>query len=94
MKHLTVRDLNRRTASVLDALERGESFAVQRSGKVIGFLTQTRPEPERKPDWRAHFARLHDRSKTETAELLSEFEAERRRARSHEAARPSRATSS
>ena len=90
MKQLTVRDLNRRTASVLDALERGETFAVRRSGKVIGFLTQTRPDAERKPDWRAHFARLQDRSKTEAAKLISEFEAERRRARSHEAGKPSR----
>ena len=55
MKTLTVRDLNRNTASVLDALERGEAFEVRRSGRTVGYLTQTPPPPERKPNWKAHF---------------------------------------
>ena len=55
MKTLTMRDLNRKTATVLDALERGETFELRRNGKAVGYLTHTPPEPERKPDWRRHF---------------------------------------
>ena len=34
MKTITMRDLNRRTAGVLDALERGEAFELHRNGKA------------------------------------------------------------
>jgi antitoxin (DNA-binding transcriptional repressor) of toxin-antitoxin stability system len=56
MKTLTMRDLHRKTATVLDALERGESFEIRRNGRVVGYLTQAAPPPERKPDWTAYFA--------------------------------------
>ncbi len=36
MRMLTMRDLNRKTASVLDAVERGETFELRRNGRVVG----------------------------------------------------------
>lgn len=55
MKTLTMRDLSRKTAGVLDTLERGETFELRRNGRVVGFLTQAPPAPERKPNWAEHF---------------------------------------
>jgi antitoxin (DNA-binding transcriptional repressor) of toxin-antitoxin stability system len=86
MKTLTVRDLNRHTASVLDALEKGASFEVRRNGRAVGYLTQTAPAPERKPDWKAHFARLRQRSAKNDAKVLKEFEDSRRRLAAREKA--------
>lgn len=85
MKTLTMRDLNRKTASVLDALERGECFEVHRNGKVIGYLTHS-PPPERKPDWKAHFDWLRQQPKDRGETLLAEFEEDRRRLRAREQA--------
>jgi antitoxin (DNA-binding transcriptional repressor) of toxin-antitoxin stability system len=79
MKTLTMRDLNRKTASVLDALERGESFELHRNGKAVGYLTRTAPPPERKPDWQAHFDWLKRQPKGRGKSLLAEFEEDRRR---------------
>lgn len=81
MKALTVRELNRRTAAVLDAVERGESFELRRNGKAVGFLTRAAPRPEGKPDWRSHFEWLRGRPKSRGARLMAEFEEERRRLR-------------
>lgn len=86
MKTLTMRDLNRQTASVLDALERGETFELHRNGKAIGYLTHTAPPPERKPDWKAHFEWLKRRPKNRGKNLLAEFEEERRRQGSRDTA--------
>ena len=86
MKTLTTRDLNRRTASVLDALERGESFEVRRNGHAVGYLTQTPPAPDRKPDWKEHFAWLRRQSVKANASLLEEFEDSRRRLAAREKA--------
>jgi antitoxin (DNA-binding transcriptional repressor) of toxin-antitoxin stability system len=86
MKKLTMRDLNRKTASVLDALERGETFELHRNGKAIGYLTHTAPPPERKPDWKAHFEWLRRQPKPQSAALLAEFEEDRRRLRTREKA--------
>jgi antitoxin (DNA-binding transcriptional repressor) of toxin-antitoxin stability system len=86
MKTLTTRELNRQTASVLDALERGESFELRRKGRAIGYLTQTAPVAERKPDWKAHFARLRRRSAKADASLIKEFEDSRRRLAAREKA--------
>jgi antitoxin (DNA-binding transcriptional repressor) of toxin-antitoxin stability system len=86
MKKLTVRGLNRRTASVLDALERGESFELFRRGRVVGYLTQTAPAPERKPDWKAHFDWLRRRSTKDDAKVIKEFEDSRRRLAAREKA--------
>ena len=55
MKPLTMRDLSRKTAGVLDALERGETFELRRKGQAVDFLTQAPPAPERKPNDRARF---------------------------------------
>jgi antitoxin (DNA-binding transcriptional repressor) of toxin-antitoxin stability system len=54
MKTLSMRDLNRQTARVLDALERGENFEIHRNGKAVGYLTHTAPPSEPKLDWKAH----------------------------------------
>ena len=84
MKTLTVRDLNRNTASVLDALERGETFEVRRSGRAVGYLTQTPPPPERKPNWKAHFDWLRQQRSKQDKSLLAEFEEDRRRLRARD----------
>jgi antitoxin (DNA-binding transcriptional repressor) of toxin-antitoxin stability system len=55
MKTLTMRDLNRKTATVLDAVGRGEVFELRRNGKAIGYITHTPPAPPGKPDWKVHF---------------------------------------
>jgi len=86
MKTLTTRELNRQTASVLDALERGESFELRRNGHAVGYLTQNAPLPEQKPDWKAHFAKLRQRSIRKDAKLLKEFEQSRRRLAAREKA--------
>lgn len=85
MKTLTVRDLNRKTASVLDALERGEAFELRRNGKAIGYLTHTPPLPERKPDWKAHFEWLKKR-RSRGGGFVEDLEEERRQLRAREIA--------
>ena len=90
MKTITMRDLNRKTASVLDAVESGETFELRRNGRAVGYISRTPPIPEREPDWHAHFARLKKRNKESDAEILREFEEERRRlaAREHDLSNP------
>ncbi len=78
MKMLSMRELNRKTASVLDAVERGESFELRRNGKAVGYLTRTPPTPQRRPDWKAHFDWLRKKSTKDDIEALAEFEQERR----------------
>ncbi len=79
MKLLTMRDLNRKTASVLDAVERGETFELRRNGRAVGYITRTPPTPQRKPDWKAHFDWLRQNATKNDIETLTEFEQERRR---------------
>jgi antitoxin (DNA-binding transcriptional repressor) of toxin-antitoxin stability system len=79
MKLLTMRELNRKTASVLDAVERGESFELRRNGKAVGYITQTPPAPQRSPDWAAHFNWLRKEASRDDAKVIAEFEQERRR---------------
>jgi len=86
MKVLTTRELSRKTASVLDALERGVTFELRRNGKAIGYLTQTPPPPDRKPNWKAHFEWLRKQPATKDASILAEFEEDRRRLRAREEA--------
>jgi antitoxin (DNA-binding transcriptional repressor) of toxin-antitoxin stability system len=81
MKALSMRDLNRRTAAVLDELERGESFEVRRNGKAVGYLTATPPQRERHADWKAHFEWLREQPEERGARLLAEFEEDRERLR-------------
>ena len=85
MKILTMRELNRKTASVLDAVERGESFELRRNGRAIGYLTRTSPSPQRRPDWKAHFDWLRKEATKHDLETITEFEAERRRQAAREA---------
>ncbi len=86
MKTLTMRELNRRTAAVLDAVERGETFELRRKGRAIGYLSQTPPAAQRKPDWKAHFDWLRKQDRKEGEEILAEFEEQRRRLRAREEA--------
>ena len=79
VKTLTMRDLNRKTASVLDAVERGETFELRRSGRSVGYITPTPPSRERKPDWKTHFEWLRKQTTKIDAGLLAEFERDRRR---------------
>jgi antitoxin (DNA-binding transcriptional repressor) of toxin-antitoxin stability system len=79
MKILTMRELNRKTASVLDAVERGETFELRRNGRAVGYITRTPPPPQRKPDWKAHFDWLRNKAPGNDLEALTEFEQERRR---------------
>jgi antitoxin (DNA-binding transcriptional repressor) of toxin-antitoxin stability system len=85
MKTLTMRDLNRKTATVLDAVERGETFELRRNGKAVGYLTHTPPEPERNPDWRAHFEWLTEQ-KGKGGGFVEELNEDRRRQRARDAA--------
>ena len=85
MKVLSMRDLNRKTASVLDALERGETFELRRNGRAVGYLTQTPQHPERKPDWDAHFEWLR-KQRSKGGGFAAELEEDRRRQRAREAA--------
>jgi antitoxin (DNA-binding transcriptional repressor) of toxin-antitoxin stability system len=79
MKILTMRELNRKTASVLDAVERGESFELRRNGRPVGYITRTPPTPQRRPDWQAHFDWLRKKATKDDIEALAGFEQERRR---------------
>lgn len=81
-----MRELNRKTAAVVDAVERGESFELRRNGKAVGFLTHAAPRPEGKPDWRSHFEWLRTRPKSRSARLVAEFEDERSRLHERERA--------
>ena len=79
MKMLTTRDLNRKTASVLDAVERGETFELRRNGRAVGYITRTPPSPQRRPDWKSHFDWLRKQATQTDVVTLAEFELERRR---------------
>jgi len=78
MKTVTVRDLNRNTSGVLDALERGEDFEVRRRGKTVGYLTTTPPPENKKLDWKAHFEWLRKQPKDLGKAVWEEFVASRR----------------
>ena len=80
-----MRELNRRTAGVLDALERGETFELRRNGKAVGYLTHTAPKAERKPDWKSHFEWLSKQPKKHGG-FVEALEEERRRLRARERA--------
>jgi antitoxin (DNA-binding transcriptional repressor) of toxin-antitoxin stability system len=85
MKTITMRDLNRRTAGIIDEVQEGQTFELRRNGKVVAFLTRTcPPETKEKDDgsWEAHFRWLRKQSKTEGRRILKGFEEERDRQRS------------
>ena len=79
MKMLTMRELNRKTARVLDAVERGETFELRRSGRAVGYITPTPPAPQRRPDWKSHFDWLRNQTTKTDADMLAEFEQQRKR---------------
>lgn len=74
-----MRELNRKTATVLDAVERGETFEVRRNGRAIGYITRTPPTPQRRPDWKAHFDWLRQEATKQDIDAITEFEETRRR---------------
>ena len=78
-----MRELNRKTASVLDELERGETFELHRNGRAVGYLTHTAPPPDRKPNWKAHFDWLR-KQKEKGGGFVEELEEDRRRLRARE----------
>jgi antitoxin (DNA-binding transcriptional repressor) of toxin-antitoxin stability system len=84
MKTVTMRELNRRTAAVLDAVERGETFELRRNGKVVAYLTSAPPHPETAPDWSSHFQWLRKQPRRRGERLFLEFEEDRRRLRKRE----------
>jgi antitoxin (DNA-binding transcriptional repressor) of toxin-antitoxin stability system len=86
MKTVTIRDLNRRTASILDSVQRGETFELRRKGKVVGYLSSEPPQPENKPDWKSHFEWLRKQPKRGGAALMKEFARDRKRLREREKA--------
>lgn len=79
MRTLTMRELNRKTATVLDAVERGETFELRRNGRAIGYITRTPPTPQRRPDWKAHFDWLRQEATKHDIDAITEFEETRRR---------------
>lgn len=85
MKTLSMRDLNRKTAVVLDALQQGESFEVRRNGKAVGYLTPVLPTQKPKTGWKAHFDWLQ-KQKRKGGNFVEELEKERRDRRTREAA--------
>jgi antitoxin (DNA-binding transcriptional repressor) of toxin-antitoxin stability system len=86
MKTISMRELNRRTARILDSVENGETYELRRNGKSVGYLTRMPPPPERKPDWKAHFEWLRKQPKDKRPSLLEGFEEDRRRLRARERA--------
>jgi antitoxin (DNA-binding transcriptional repressor) of toxin-antitoxin stability system len=78
MKQISVRDLNRKTADVVDALERGETFEIHRKGRAVGYLTKTPPMVQHKADWNTHFEWLKRQSAKHDSRLLKEFNKSRR----------------
>ncbi len=83
MKTLTMRQLSRETARVLDSLERGESFEIKRSGRAIGYLTHLPPPAEPRPDWATHFRWLKEQA-PEAGGFVAELDAERGRSRARQ----------
>ncbi|MCB1125421.1 MAG: hypothetical protein KDM81_02920 [Verrucomicrobiae bacterium] len=83
MKLLTMRDLNRRTAEVLDAIEHGETFELRRRGRAVGYLVGTLPSTEQSAGWESHFEWL-TRQRESDGGFVAELDAQRRRQRARE----------
>lgn len=81
MKTITTRELNRKTADVLRAVERGETFELLRHDKAIGYLTHTLPAKEHRPNWEVHFGWL---KKQKVGGSAAELDAERKQLRRSE----------
>ena len=83
MKIVTVRDLSRNPARILDAVENGESFELRRNGRAVAYMSRQIPESQAAADWQSHFRWLRKQPRSDQA-LLREFEAERRRNRARD----------
>lgn len=55
MERLTVRELSRETASVLDRVERGETIEVERGRRVVARVVPVQAGEARRADWEEHF---------------------------------------
>ena len=84
MKTVTMRDLNRRTAGILDAVEDGEIFELRRNGKVVAYLSNKPPELDKRPGWKSHFEWLRKQPRQRGAGLLAGFEEDRKQLRARE----------
>lgn len=58
MERLTVRDLSRETATVLDRVERGETIEVTRGNRVVAKIAPIQGEAGREALWKEHVAWL------------------------------------
>lgn len=85
MKTVTIRDLNRQTARILEAVEHGETFELRRNGKTVGYLSPAPPPPANIPNWRAHFEWLR-RQPRNRGGFVKALDDERRRLRAREEA--------
>jgi antitoxin (DNA-binding transcriptional repressor) of toxin-antitoxin stability system len=83
MKTITMSELNRRTAKVLDEVERGETFELRRKGKAVAYLMHTPRPLVCKPDWQAHLDWLRNQPR-EHGGFLKELDDERQRTRARE----------
>ena len=83
MKLLTTQDLNRRRDELLDAIERGETFELRRTGRAVGYLVGTPAAPECQPGWDSHFEWLAEQG-AESSGLAPALDEERRRQRASE----------
>ncbi|MBI3181614.1 MAG: type II toxin-antitoxin system prevent-host-death family antitoxin [Myxococcales bacterium] len=82
MERLTVRQLSRETASVLDRVERGETIEVTRGKRVVAKVVPVQPQRERRAEWTAHLRWLdaiRSPGRRPRVDPVDELVAERRR---------------
>jgi antitoxin (DNA-binding transcriptional repressor) of toxin-antitoxin stability system len=56
MERLTIRELSRETAAVLDRVERGETIEVERGRRVVAKVVPVQQDEARRAHWAEHFA--------------------------------------
>lgn len=83
MKTVTIRELNRRTAAILEAVEHGETFELRRRGKTVGYLSSVPPPPTSRPNWKGHFDWLRKQPRNRGG-FVKALDDERRRLRSRD----------
>ena len=82
MGQLTVRELSRETAAVLDRVEGGEVIEVKRGKRVVARVVPVREDAERRAAWKEHwrwFKSLSRSGRRPRVDPVDELLAERRR---------------